>query len=364
MSRSPIPVRPVSGARNRTALTAVVRAMRAVACTPQYQDPAATARAMFPGGDDALARRIISRSASSPAMLDGTTWGDELSPTLTSNFLGALAELSAAVRVIEAGTRLPLTTKELLIPRRANAAAPVGNVAWVSEGAAIPVRQAQLDAVTLGPPKKIASIIAMSREQFEFGNGAVLEMPLREDVSATLDASLFDDSAAAATRPAGIRAGISPITAATFSATNPLEAMLTDLQNLAGAIVAAGGSGNVTYVASPRQASAVNLWLGRDRAVTIWPSAGVADGDVLAIQPDAFVSAFAAEPRVDRVEEAALHFADPALPLVSGGVTASPIVSLWQQNLIGIKVELPCAWCLRGPLVAWINGVGWARAPS
>ena len=66
---------------------------------------------------------------------------------------------------------------------------------------------------------------------------------LREDVAASLDASMFSDTAAG-TQPAGILNGVTPITAATAASTNPLEPMLTDLQNLAGEITDAGGSGN------------------------------------------------------------------------------------------------------------------------
>src|SRR5439155_173684 len=100
MSKTPYPrvdrsfFPPDRSALGRAAVQSIARAVITVGRTHQFNKPSETAKALFP--NDADARRIVERGASSPAMTDGSSWGDTLSPTVVSTFLGSLGPLSAA----------------------------------------------------------------------------------------------------------------------------------------------------------------------------------------------------------------------------------------------------------------------------
>jgi hypothetical protein len=142
--------------------------------------------------------------------------------------------------------------------------------------------------------------------------------------------------------------------------------MVEDLSNLGGKIADLGGSGeNLVYVMSPRQAVFARLYLRSNEPPTIWASAGLADGDIVAIQADAFCSAFSAEPIITLAKETALVMVNPGVEMVAatGGtsVFADPARSLFGSDTVGIRVILPCAWCLRAPLVSCVSAT-WAKA--
>ena len=82
--------------------------------------------------------------------------------------------------------------------------------------------------------RKLAVITGASRELIEQSDAeAAIDLLLREAAAVSLDASLFSDTAADDSRPAGILAGVSPLTAS--SATDKTAAMLDGVTALAGA---------------------------------------------------------------------------------------------------------------------------------
>jgi hypothetical protein len=82
-----------------------------------------------------------------------------------------------------------------------------------------------LENAALDPSRKLAAIAVATRETGSNGE-AVIGQLLREDTARKLDASLFSNVAGDATRPLGILAGVSPLTAATGGGN---VAMKTDL---------------------------------------------------------------------------------------------------------------------------------------
>ena len=137
-----------------------------------------------------------------------------------------------------------------------------------------------------------------------------------------------------------------------------------DLASLAAAISPV--TSGLAFVVNPRQANAIKLRRGTTWPdnVPVWSSIGIAAGNVIALDPAAVVSGFDAAPEIRASREASFHFEDTTpLQLVSGtppGTIASPVGSLWQSDLISLRLFLRAAWTLRVPgAIAWTSGVSW-----
>jgi hypothetical protein len=320
------------------------------------------AASLWPHDKQAIA---VTRAATSPATIGTVAWAGALSPTTTADFVSSLVGMSAGAKLIDAGMRIDLTNKyAVLLPHR-SANLPDSNTQWIAEGGPIPVRQYALATSILGPVHKLATSVVASRELLKGPGGEdVLATLMREDVAVSLDASLFSNAAATAIRPAGLMAGITALTAT--PSTGGLEAALRgDIAKLA-AVVTATGSANVAFVVSP--AGAVRL--ASYPTITgpnlqVWPSLAVADGTIIAIAVDAFVSGFGSVPRISTSDAAVIHMEDTApLQIATGaqgsGVLATPARSLWQTDSIAVRCILDCSWALRSTAaVAWITGATW-----
>lgn len=307
---------------------------------------------------DPATRVFLERAEATPATTSGTGWAEVLARSAVADFVGTLSE-SAAARLIAAGIRLDMTgVSEISVPGR-SVPPPSTNLAFVGQGAPIPLRQGLLAPVTLGPPAKLAAIATLTSELARSSNGeAVMAQLLREDAAASLDAAMFSSTAADPTRPAGLLAGLAALPA---TAGGGDQALLADVDQLTAAVTGSGAT-EVVYVAATRQALAANLRLGRlGAAATVWPSAALAAGVVVAVAPGAFVSGFDSVARLEQSTEATLVMADPAAELVTAGhVVASPVRSLWQSDVLGIRLILRAAWALRSSsAAAWLTGATW-----
>jgi hypothetical protein len=267
------------------------------AAAREFQSPELLAKSLF-GKDDAIVPLV--RAVTSPATTTSNTWaGDLAAAGAVGDFVASLAPLSAAARLISAGLSVSLAGVNTMgIPRRSGGVAS-SDVSWTAQGAPIAVRQIVFDNVSLGPMHKLATIAGLSHEVVAQADGErLVGLMLREDVAASLDASIFSTSVGTADRPPGLLAGLTTL-GATSTVSGTESAMLGDLEKLAGAVISAGGSGNIVYVASPKQYASAVLRLGSDRRVTIWPSAALAAGVVVAIEPLAFVSAISPQPKLE-----------------------------------------------------------------
>lgn len=334
-----------------------------------------------PGGLEALASRmypndrdveLLVKGAVSPAQTAGTWGGSTFATDALGPWLASLAESSAAFRLASLGISVSLDgINAMTFPRRALAGGaflPDATVDWVGESAAIPAHAYALEAVTLGPMRKLKRIISMSREVARVGGEQAIGTMLREDVGAALDKLVFSTTAVSAgISPAGL---LNSLVAKTASAlTNLTEAMLADLETLGGAVCDLGSSGsNLIYVASPRQAVSANLRLrtvpGQQR-VTVVPSHALADGVVVAIDPAAFVCSFGV-PTISASIDTTLVMNTVAAAIGTAGsppVVGAPTQSVWQQDLVALKVGLPATWVMRAPLIAFVTGVLWGKAP-
>jgi hypothetical protein len=243
------------------------------------------------------------------------------------------------------------------VPRRATAAKPATDVAWIVEGNPIPVKSYALDTVSIGPARKLSMIAVLSRESIVHANGLQnVSTLLREDVSASLDVYGFSATAAVAdTSPGGLLAGVTPITA---TAGGGDVAMYGDLEKLSGAIADVGGGGSLVYIMASRQAYAARLRLRNISEVTIWPSPFLTAGTIIAVEAAAFVSFVSPLPDITAGNDGMIHL--NTVPLV--GLTGSPVRSMFQEDLIALRCQIEIAYAMRAPMIAVVNTATWGTA--
>jgi hypothetical protein len=184
-----------------------------------------------------------------------------------------------------------------------------------------------------------------------------------EDAAAkNLDASIFSTTAASAVRPAGILNGVTGITA---TAGGGIEAMVSDIGKLFGAIGDAGGGQDVLLFANPRQAVTLLLRAapGFDTARIVSTNV-LAAGTVVAVDAAAFASGFGPKSRIDVSENAAVHIEDTA-PMAIGtagspNTVAAPVLSAFQTDTHVLRLILQATWVTRlTGAVQFITGATW-----
>lgn len=277
----------------------------------------------------------LAKASTSPATTTTTGWAAELAASAVGEFVNSLVPQSAAAQLIEMGQKASLDGRyTVAYPRRLGLP---GTVPFVLQGGAIPVVQRDLTAIVLGPATKLAIISAFTQELAERSavESAVTTI-LREDAASSLDATIFSNVAASASRPAGILNGITPLTA---TAGGTATAMATDIRALISAVVAAGGGSQIVFFANPVRAAAMALIGNAPFPYKVIPTRALAADALVALDPGAFTSGFGAEPRVDISGDAVLHF-DDTTPLAIGTVdttntVAAPSRSLFQTASIG-----------------------------
>jgi hypothetical protein len=274
--------------------------------------------------------------------------------------VGTLAPTSAAAAVFAKAFRASLAgIASLSLPRRASPPA-AADVPWFEQGQPIPVGQLSVSGgATLGPPKKLAIIIGLTRQTMESSAAeSVLTDMLRESVSFSLDASVFSTLAATDARPAGILNGIAGLTATAGGGTAAMEG---DLEKLATAV--SDAAGDVVLATHPRQALAIRI-RKPDLKIPVYSTRAIAAGTVIMLDPQALAVAFGTEPRFEAGIEPVIHHDDTTpLPISTAGspnTVAAPARSLWQTDRVALRCILPAAWVLRQTgTVAWLSSATW-----
>jgi hypothetical protein len=292
---------------------------------------------------------LVLRAASAPSMTTDSAMQGILQEVV-ADFVASLAPMSAAARLFAEAVSVSLDgIHTIKLPQRSG---PINlaDVPWIAEGAGIPVPMIPTDtSITLGPTKKLASIVAFTRELAERSNAeAIFTTLLRETAALQLDTSVFSNQAATAARPAGILAGVSAL---------PGSAVMDDdLGKLANAI------GTVTtglaYIAHPNQANAIRLRKGATwpADIPLWPTIGVAPGTVIALDPAALMTAFGGAPTFDTSQHAMLQLNNP----VTENTLVSPTRSLFQTDSRALRLLLDAAYGWRmDKAVAWVTGTTW-----
>jgi hypothetical protein len=340
------------------ALAAKVRAV--VENTPV----AKVAKAMY-GGD--LDFDEVQRAASSPAMINdsGSGWAGPLGRFGVSQAVEDIVAMSAIGRLLAFGAlRVDLgRLASVTIPGRQTVAANAG--AWVAEGQPVQVKQYSI----LGPklsPHKLEVITTITWEMSNASNiEEILRQLLTEAAALAIDAAVLSTAAASTAQSAGLLHGLTPIAAST---TGGFDSCGQDLGKLVADIASRGGGARAAFIAAPSQATAIRFWAGGQFGVTpqndvlpVAASAALADGTVIAIEPESFATTLG-EVRFDMATSATLHMEDTSpTDITSGtGTLAYPVKSLYQTDLIGLKMSLLGAdWCMRAPHVSYMTGVQW-----
>jgi Phage capsid family len=293
---------------------------------------------------------LVLRASVAPTLMANAT---ALSP-IVQHFVEALGPLSASGALANEGISLSSFGRGLVsVPSFAP-----GEASFVAEGAPIPAKQFVSTGPTLSP-YKLATIVTLSAELLEHSDAETLvRTALIESVALGLDRVLFSASAAVAgQQPAGLLNGIAGLTP-TVAGGAKSDVMADDLAKLMNAIAPVAGAG-FFVVAAPEQATALQFRLAR-QVENVRASEALAAGTVIMIAPRAFVSIFET-PRVDASIEALVHQEDTTpLPIASGATIAAPTRSLFQTNVVGLRMITPVSWALRSSsAVAWMSAVNW-----
>jgi hypothetical protein len=308
--------------------------------------PEDVAMDMWPN-DRMLAAAYAMKATSTPAMTSVSGWAKELAAIKVADAVEALGAASSAVEVMSESLLLSWDGFGAInVPAFVAAAA---NSGFVQEGSPIPVRQFTDSSVQL-LPYKVASISALTREMMEGSNAETfITNALVGSSALAIDAAFFDSSASSASRPAGIRNGISTITASNNS--DPFAAAAEDIAAVINGVGAVGGTGPFILVCSAgRFATLTMRFVAEDSRVIIIPSNAVGN-DIIAIAPQAIAAAVDPDPEVEVVDAGVLVM-DTAPG--AAGTTGAAERSLFQTDSLAIKVRWPVSWMVRDS-----RGVAW-----
>jgi hypothetical protein len=307
---------------------------------------------------------LIVKASVDPASIAGSNWADTLAGTVVANFIASMGPSSAGAALLSRGLQLQYDGAAAIVMPHIKAA--TGNTAFVGEGAPIGVRQLVAGSSATLAPRKFASIIAFMREIFEHSTPNIellVGTVLRESVGLDLDAALLDANAASASRPAGLRNGIS---AETESANADLyEAMIEDLDAIVTGVADIAGNNEIVVIAAPSRARRLRLRMqGRDWGFTLLSSSALAADELIAVATNGLISALDPAARFDVSTQVALHMEDTSPQPISLASTvgdiAYPVRSLWQTDSLGLRLIMEVSWGLRDPgALAWIEDVIW-----
>jgi hypothetical protein len=347
---APIPLKPDFQASQANAVSALTRAVIAIASNRLDQTVAASDYARATWGSNRTVESIL-RAASSAATTTTTGWATELSH-ITTAFLASLVPQSAGADLLGRALQLRFDgNRTINLPSISQ-----GQATFVGELKPIPVAQfLTASGVTL-QPHKLALISVLTREMIEASNAEpIIRTALSEAASLGLDAALFSANAATPDAPAGLLNGITPITASTASPVT--DAMTADLAALAGAIARVAGS-NIIFVTAPEQAIPIMFW-SPEFPIPVLTSKALPKGTIIAVSSNALVSGYDPVPEIIASKQAELMMdTAPIDPLPLG--TAGPIISLFQGDKVALKLRMPLAWALRAPsAIAFVQSVVW-----
>jgi HK97 family phage major capsid protein len=238
---------------------------------------------------------------------------------------------------------------------------------WVGEGASKPVSKLAFDSITL-PWSKMAVIVVITQELARFSNPSA-ERLVRDDLVAAvaefMDLQLLDDAvtASAGIRPASITNAATkiPSTGGTVGAiTADLSKAILNITNPPNNIplrkpVWLMGYGAATYLAYLRTAQDIFAFPSMSAGgapgtvgssptlmgIPVIVSGNIKSGVIILLEQSELMIADDGQTMIDTSAEASLQMdSAPATP-------PAPLVSLWQQNMLGIKAERYAHWLMR-----------------
>lgn len=319
-------------------------------------------------GDHALHTYLsVQRAITDPALTSVPEWAGNLSREQWAEFVTLLGPESVYAQLSARGVALTFEGGKARFPSRG--ATPTLAGSFVGENAPIPVRK----GTTLAPaltPKKVAVLSAFSAEMDGASGGrmeAFLRASIVEDTGPAIDAPLLDANPATSVRPAGLLYGVT----LTPSAGTTLPDIIADLKAALAPVLLAGGGRRLVWLMNPLQAMSLSLQADVTGGV-VWPEAArrlsLADtivspnvpvGTLLLIDAAEFATAADPAPQFEVARDATLHMND-APETINAGTMAAPVISLFQQDALAIRMVQQLNWTMRRPgMLAGVSGIQW-----
>lgn len=325
-----------------------------------------------------MGRFGVNKAVAIPADTTTSGWADTLVQTVVGDFIESLLPLSIYPQLRAKGGSFSFGRNGILtLPSRNTAATVAG--AFVGQGAAIPVRQGAFTSITL-TPKKLGVITTMTREIVEHSTPqieGIVKQAMLDDTAIAIDTVLLDATASSTIRPAGLKNGVTKITA---SVTNSIVGFVADLKALYSALITAT-NGNVrapVWIMNPGDVLAASLLqttvgetpfreeLSRGTLLGI-PVVTSTTGlnDMMGIIDAAdFITATGDTPQFSVSDQAVLHMEDTAPAAISTVATpntvAAPIRSLFQTDTIAIRMIMDMNWAKRrAGIFQWTDSMSW-----
>lgn len=303
-------------------------------------------------GDSTPEVATVLKAAVAAGSTTDATWAQPLVEyqTLTSEFVELLRPQTIVGRIANL-RRVPFNVR---MPTQSTG----GSYGWVGQGAPKPVTKLGFGEVTLDF-SKAAGIIVLTEELVRLSNPsaeALVQADMIAGIAQFLDEQFIDPSVAAVSNvsPASITNGVTPVTASGTTAAH-LKADVTDLFNgfLANNLTPTGGvwiMSNTTALTLSMMTNAlgqpefpgITMMGGTFMGLPVITSESVA-GDsgganiILAHAPDILL-ADDGQVMLDASREASLQMVD------NPSAGAQSLVSLWQNNLVGLRAERYINW--------------------
>lgn len=325
--------------------TAFVRAACAMLqCKGNFSEAAEYARGRWQDSTPEVA--LYLKAAVAAGNTTDATWaGPLVNQGIAADFL-ALLRPATILGKIPGLRNIPFNTK---VPAQTAG----GSYGWVGQGKAKPVTKLAFAADSLGIAKA-AGIIVLTEELVRLSNPsaeALCRADMIAGIAQFLDQQFIDPAVAAVVdvNPASITNG-APTAAAT---TNPLTDIFTLLSHFASFNIPMAG---LTVILSEQNAAALAMMRTTDggRAFPqMSMSGGSVDGgisviasqaagtNVIMLQPNLILYADDGGVTIDASREASLQM--DSAPVTPGDAT-TVYVSLWQNNLVGLRAERFVNW--------------------
>lgn len=334
------------------------------------------AQAQFPDMPDmaryfeARAVGVIARAAVPGANTTTPDWAGVL--TYATQLSGELIELVRAESILGQLPRLRAVPFNVRIPRET---AVIGSAQWVGEGAPKPVGKGGYDFVTI-PWAKAALIVAITEELARFSNPGAEQLMtdgLVRAIAQFLDMQFISTLPPVANvSPGGILNGLAA--GQTFpSAGSTPQQIAWDISHAVSILTATNLARAPAWIMSPANRVAISSTLnafGQPMFPTLMAN------NTLAGYPVATSAFCPPDILVLLDQDKILHASDPQIAVdVSREASIqldgapvnppTPLVSLWQQNMIGIRAEKFEYWMRAIPqAVVEVNTVAYGAAPA
>lgn len=352
------------------------RLAKVKALSAMNHEPATVvAERMYGSDSDVLA---IVKAAVTPGSNVSGNWASALTGAESTTFADFAAFLRPATILGKFGQggipdlrRVPF--RERLISQTGG-----GDGYWVGEGKPKPLTSFNFAGTTI-TPMKVANIAVLTVENIRSSNPSselIVRDALRDALVATQDTSFIDPTNAGVTdvKPASITSGAPAIAASGIDADAVRLSVRAVFQKF---IDADNPPESGVWIMSTTNALALSMVvnpLGQREFPGITMNGGTFEGmpviasryagkNVVLVNASDIYEADEGEITVDMSREASLEMLDGSLTQNGAAGTGASLVSLWQNNLVGLLAEKTVAWRRRRTsAVAYLTNVNWGGA--